>query len=285
MTNTFEINNYSILCSLNERTIYLKITDKIAFLSYEGNIDMKDFRLSLELCDTYKLVCKCFLQEEDHSVCFTLNSGTLKVTFNATVGGYLKINSEIILREKIMSNDSQLTLNFNKLEQQYINSIKLLTDRITHLEKMVENLSNADIVLTDRKTHFHHHGIPWNHKLNISELTLSQNGWEYSRIKEFYNLKYLLIDNVPEFDIMNKIESKTLEHFEKRHHNIHLTGIEKLPNLKKIEFRHCNLNDSFKYLYSYKHNIKEIIFHECAGINQTEITTYCTQNNIKLSLT
>lgn len=131
MSETFNYNNYSIVASLNEQSIYLKINDTVNFLSYEGNIDLKELRVSIDLEGVYKIIVNCFKKESNYSVTNSVNSGILKLVFNALFGGFLKINFEVLLREKLMSNDGQLTLNFNMLEQ-----------HSKHLEQQLEQHKN-----------------------------------------------------------------------------------------------------------------------------------------------
>lgn len=71
--NTIDYQNYTIVSCLNERTIYMKITDRVAFLCYEGNIDEKDLRLSLDLETSYRLLCNCFSQTPEHEINITRN--------------------------------------------------------------------------------------------------------------------------------------------------------------------------------------------------------------------
>ena len=124
MTDCFEIDKFSIVVSLNERTIYVKVTDRVLFLCYEANIEPKELKLSIELNNVFQLMSKCFRKDDGYSISISVNSGTMKIIFNALVEGYLKISFEIILREKVMSNDGQLTLTFNKQEQ-YLRSLLL----------------------------------------------------------------------------------------------------------------------------------------------------------------
>ena len=134
MAETISYKNYSVTISLNERAIYLKIIDTINFLSYEGNIDLKELRIPVDLDAAYKVMLNSFKEEKDYSVCINANSGNLKIIFNALFAGFLKINFEVLLREKLMSNDGQLTLNFNKLEQKQAQAIDSLTKKCADLE-------------------------------------------------------------------------------------------------------------------------------------------------------
>lgn len=281
MSNTYEVNQYSVLCSLNERSIYLKITDKIAFLCYEGNFDLKDFRLTLDLKDIYQVLCNCFTKEEGYAFTFTTNSETMKLSFNAVVGGFLRIASELLLREKIMSNDGQLTMNFNRLEQQYLGAIEGLSYRILQLERMVERLSNADVCMHNSVNSLHF-------KLNMERIILSGNSWNYNRIKEFFNLRYLEINGSSDMSF-SLIENDSVEHLKINNCNaqfISLSGIQKLPNLTTLELVHCgSISNIVAVLSLYPHIIKEINIQRCSSVNQVEINTYCTQKKIKLTYT
>lgn len=99
---SFELGNYSIISSLNERTIYIKVIDKITFMCYENNIDMKDLRLNTDLDCAYQMITNCFNKCPEHIVAVNLISGVMKMIFNVNVGGYLRMNFEILLREIII---------------------------------------------------------------------------------------------------------------------------------------------------------------------------------------
>jgi hypothetical protein len=77
MTDTFSYKNYSITTSLNERSIYLKVIDTINFLSYEGNVDLKELRISIDLDATYKIILNCFKEEAGYASIISINSGVL----------------------------------------------------------------------------------------------------------------------------------------------------------------------------------------------------------------
>ena len=155
MSFTTELSNYSILTSLNERNIYIKCIDQVNFICYESNVDQKELRLQFELANIYNIINNCFKGETGYSVNFNVSSGILKLTFNTLVGGFLKINFEAILREKILSNDGQLTMNFNKIEQKYEALVKKFDKFIEKYEKtqeenlrLIDAVANAEIILS-----------------------------------------------------------------------------------------------------------------------------------------
>ena len=85
MTDSFDFDNYSIVSSLSERTIYIKLIDKTLYMCYESNVDAKELRLSIELNNTYQLITKCFRKEAGYSIVFNVSSGIMKMQFNALV--------------------------------------------------------------------------------------------------------------------------------------------------------------------------------------------------------
>ena len=217
----------------------------------------------------------------------------MKLSFNAVVGGVFRITSELLLREKIMGNDGQLTLNFNRLEQQYLSAIERMNERIQHLEQMVERLSNADVYMyKDGYAYSPSHGLTTHgvrtyYKLNTEILVLSGNSWDYRRINEFFNLKYLEFQSCGDVSL-SAIENRTVAHLKIQSCNSlsSLEGINKLPSITKLELISCgSLSNVVAVLSSYKHKIKEIIINGCRSVNQVEMNTDCTQQKIKLTYT
>jgi hypothetical protein len=276
--------------SLNERTIYIKVIDTITFMCYESNIDSKELRLSIELCDAYKLMSKCFLSAGGYNVNISVNTGIMKLAFAAVVEGYLKINFEIMLREKVMSNDGQLTLNFNRIEQKQSQAIQVLTQKLAQLEGLVDALSYAEICMMQSNYQQQTGQYPtayW--KMNTTEMTLNGNSWEYNKIRSFYKLEKLTFTSCCDISTFKnlKISNKTVKEF-----TLHglsglsaITGLEDFPQLEKITFTSCaSLRDVVAVLNSYKHTIKHITVKSCNAVNNTELMTYCQKNNIKLDL-
>ena len=298
MTHSFEQNNYSITSSLNERTIYIKVIDKVTFMCYDNNIDAKELRLSIDLNDSYQLINKCFSKNNGYNVTFTINSGIMKMNFGALIEGYLKLNFEVILREKVMSNDSQLTMNFHRIEQTQAQAIQMLTQRLEQLEVLVDAVSYAEIYMLKTGFNFnttnHQNGQPYHcHKLwynvNLSEMVLKSGSWDYIKIKLFYKLTKLTLDACP--DISNFKTSNISNKSIKEMHLINVggltsfVGLDGFPELERIYISTCpSLKDIVSVFNSYKHKINYINIKSCAGINNTELMTYCQKNNIKLEL-
>jgi hypothetical protein len=304
MSETFSYKNYSIVASLNERTIYLKIIDTINFLSYEGNVDLKELRVSIDLDGAYKIIINCFKEESNYSVYISVNSGVLKLAFNALIGGFLKMNFEVLLREKLMSNDGQLTLNFNKLEQKQAQAIDMLTKKCTDLEASVNKMKQiidccqifmtniytpqgnwCDLQTTSNTTHLNN--------ISSKEITMQDHGQTiWKNISVFYQLEKFTITNFNAGNNMNNLAKFSNNNLKELILNCcahasftSLEGIQNFPNLEILTITSApGLKDVVTTLKNIKHKIKTLKFQGCSGVNVVELQTYCQVNNVFLAL-
>ena len=300
MSETFSYKNYSIVASLNERSIYLKVIDTVNFLSYEGNVDLKELRVSIDLEGAYKIIINCFKEESNFAVTISVNSGVLKLAFNALIGGFLKMNFEVLLREKLMSNDGQLTLNFNKLEQQQAHAIKSLTEKCNNLEasvnKMQQIINCCQIFMTNIYTpqgnwcDIKSNGQTHLNNISTKEITMTDHGQTiWKNISAFYQLEKMTIhnftsqSNIKDFKntelkelILNCAANPTFTSIE---------GIQNFPNLEILTITNApGLRDVVSILKLRKHNIKTLKFNICQAVNVVELQTYCQVNNVFLAL-
>ena len=118
--DTFENDVYTISTSLNERTIYIKIIDTIQYLNYEGNIELKEFRMPITLQDAYMLVTNCFGGEKEHSVSFSKNTNVLRLDFKARIGGYMNIGFEFMLRESAIGDDARASMRLIEMDRKHM---------------------------------------------------------------------------------------------------------------------------------------------------------------------
>ena len=317
-TESFNNKYYSILLSLNERTIYIKATDNINYLMYETNVDLKELRLLLDLKDVYKIMVKCFsvemnnnnndskimIKDLDYSVNLTINSSVMKMAFSALVGGYLNISFEILLREKLMSNDGQLTVNFNRLEQQQTQAIRALTEKCANLEdsinKMQQIIDCCQIFMTNIYTPQGNwcdiQSNAQTHLNNISakEITMQDHGQTiWKNINVFYQLEKLTITNFNAGNNMTNLSKFSNRKLTELTLNCHahqsftsLEGIQNFPNLEILTITAApGLKDVVKALKENNNNkIKTLKFQTCTGVNVVELQTYCQVNNIFLAI-
>jgi len=135
-TQSYQFNNLYVLCSLNERAIYIKIVDKFTNTCYENNTDPKEIRgLPGTIQDIYKLIIKCF---DEKNVKFSANNGVMTCHFTSCLEGFFTLNFDILLREKILGQDGEVSIQIFGLEQQLRDSqeyVRKLEERIERREK------------------------------------------------------------------------------------------------------------------------------------------------------
>jgi hypothetical protein len=306
MTDAFTIKNYTILTSLQERSIYMKITDMVGFMCYEGSVDQTGLRVSIALADAYVIITNCFAEEPGYSVNISVSTGNMKLKFNAVVGGFLKMEFDVFMKEKIMSNDGQLTMSFNRIEQKQELVIASLTKRCEELEARLETQNSHMGAEMDRLMDIiskfeipiapTHHWTCDSQKQWVANIASSileihntaSSAFSPRSIKLFYKLEKLCFLN---FNISNlsNMSNTTVKEIEIKAHNqaqlISLSGIENFPNLETLTVVHApGLKDVVKTLTDIKHKIKTLKFQTCAGINVVELQTYCQVNGVFLAL-
>jgi hypothetical protein len=203
-----------------------------------------------------------------------------------------------------MSNDGQLTLNFNKLEQKHAQAIDILTKKCSDLEasvnKMKQIIDCCQIFMTNIYSASGHwcdiQSKSQTHLNNISakEITMQDHGQTiWKNINVFYQLEKFTITN---FNAGNNIT--TLTGFSNQNltelvlncvagHTTFasLTGIENFPNLEILTITSApGLKSVVSSLTATKHKIKTLKFQGCTGVNVVELQTYCQVNNIFLAL-
>jgi hypothetical protein len=303
-------------------------------MCYEGNFDSAAFKLPFELRNIYELVNKCFAaidtresdgEEEDseeddededevhHSkqernpesyvVKVKLDNGILQLLFHCVVGGFLNVKFDLRLREKLMSNDAQLSINFQRVEQNQTKALERIdtvasqmtefAKRMKEMERRLEALRHADICFTQPPTS--HAGDIRSFPIDSKKLVISASNGRgneisqesFEKIKYFYQLEELFLNvckwNSPNTAITNatvkKLTIVSSEPFSD------ISFIKNFPELEDLEMRGFAVDTSIvATLRSIKHKIRKLTFNQCGGINQTEMQTYCTQKGITLNL-
>lgn len=305
MSRSFKLgSDKNVSVSLNERTIYIKVNDNVNYTVYESNVELRELRVSLDLEDAYKIIVKCLDgSNSNYKVNTSVNSGTMKITFNAIIEGFLKINFDIILREKIMSNDGQLSMCFNKLEQQQVMAIESLTQKCKTLEdsvnKMQQIIDCCQIFMSNIYTPTGHwcdlqtNNQTQIHNISAKEITMTDHGQTiWKTIAMFYQLEKLTINNFNagnNITNLTKFNSATLQELVLNctaHHTFNsLTGIENFPKLEILTIlNNPGLKDVVKIISETPHKIKTLKFQGCSSINVVELQTYCQVNGIFLAI-
>ena len=312
MSKSFQINaGQSVIVSLNERTIYIKVSDCVNYTVYESNIELKELRLSLDLEDAHKIIVKCLEGSSvDYKVTTSVNTNVMKMSFSARIEGFLKMNFDIILKEKIMSNDGQLTLSMNRIEQKQTIAIEALTKKCADLEETIikqqqnftEQLEFLKGVVDNCQVFASSIYTPQGHwcelesqaqtkLINISTKEMSLDYGQhcvYRNIKSFYQLEKLTINQFTTKGNLTDFKNCILVELILNCGNGTFTSLQGIDGFPKLEIltvtSAAGLKDVVKVLTDVKHNIKTLKFQGCTAINVVELQTYCQVNGIFLAL-
>lgn len=291
---TKTIQNYSVVLSFNERTIYLKLTDQVNFTSYEANLDSKEIRVPIELNDAFQMMRNCFDETENHKTAVSVTAGIMRVAFAALVGGYMKMNLDVLLKEKIMSNDGQLTTTINRMEQKQqanmddmAKKYKELEKKIKKLDEIIDAVSNAHIPFIDTPTDARPGVFV---SINTTEFVFDWNRhMDVGRIKFLYKLEKLTFENykVAGFDTWSNANLRELI-IRGTNSMSSFSGLcTNLPNLESLRIDSApSLPSIVPYLLTQKHKIKKMVFCSCPQItaSQMDLQTYCKERKIELAV-
>jgi hypothetical protein len=293
--STFVHNQYTITTSLNDRAIYIKIINNLSYMCYEGNFDNASFKLPFDIREIYAFTCKCFSdpnsepENNEYSVDMQLDNGTLLLQFEGIVGGFLTVQFDLRLREKLMSNDAQLTINFQRVEQKQQQAFEELVKRMVEMERRLEALGHAEICFTEPPSNSR---CIKSYPIDLKTLTITDesndiNSNSFKKIQHFYQLEELTMNNCQWCEpnkyssnaTVTKLKITNCPSFRD------ISFIQNFPSLVELSMSGTPMDGSIvTTLRSIKHKIKKLTFKNCQGINQTEMQTYCTQTGITLSL-
>ncbi len=279
-TNSYQFNNLSVVSSLNNRAIYIKVIDKHAYTCYESNIDKQEFKLNCELSQIYHLIGKCFAEE---TVEFSVDNGFMKCSFTTCLEGFYTIHFSVLLREKILGKDGELSIQLVELQEQ-------ISELSSELDKQTTELSSQ------------------NQKL---ETQLKQKESEIEDMKMRHNITMLMLRNahigrdVIEDDVTKlTIEGDViiacryvslihgLEHLIISDYRVHNILKYCLFELKIIQINHSSnnvFNESELMHLSNKNKLETIIISNCNSIgvghftNLLEARTTDTLKTIQLT--
>ena len=286
----YTTNTHTIAVSLNERTIYLKLTDKVNYMTYEANLDNKELRLTIELADAYKLMCNCFAGVAGHNIICSVNAGIMRVVLSALVGGYLNMKFDVILKEKIMSNDGQLTTTINRLEQKQqanmediMKNMQDIEKRISEMNAITEALSNAYIYMGGT--------TPTLYPSNFVSIN-STNIWfrfdqdmVTERIKILYKLETIKFHYYREPDLKKwsniTVRDIIIEcHSEATFKSLY--GLDNCPKLESLTVINAPQLEPKAFIEN-NYKVKKLNFKGCPLITSSlELREYCTTNDIVL---
>jgi hypothetical protein len=308
---TYTHGHYTVLLSQNDQTIYIKLTDTVNFMCYEGNLESSDFPKNYSLTENFTILQKCFEALNDYRVTLSTMTGNMKLQVKALVGGFVRVDFAIFVKEKILSNDGQLTLNFNRMEQKQDHAVQNLVKRCEALDNRCKTLETA---LAKQSEEFFRvidrldvlmfapcpHRISCQSQFPIAMPKISceelfiQNAHQFGQMRLenlsiFYKLKKLKVHNFVSITNLSLLSNETVTELELNCASNgsfnSLEGFKNFPNLTTLTVITAPaLTNVVQSLKSAPHKIKTLKFQGCAAINVVELQTYCQENKIFVAL-
>lgn len=303
MTSAMTYESFSIICTLSERTIYLKLVETISFMCYEGTLEHQAFRVSIDLPAIHRIMLMAFASEKGSKVEIGIQNANMKLHFESIIGGFLNIHFDVILREKVIANDGQLTFSFTRMEEQQKKQAERIAHLEQHCERMFEVFDHCYIMICSKTldgtgatnqllgSEFVKIGIE-NLELGPSSLVghYPQRFWSQfmpEQIEKLYKLKTVKIENTNMgTEKLSKMSHPNVTTFTLLAcaNGFTIENMPQFPALKILELRSCTLSGGFdpaKLIKKYP-ALKNLSITSCTGINQTEIMTFCTSRKIIL---
>jgi hypothetical protein len=308
------INHYTILTSFSNRTIYMKLTDTIGFINYETYLDNSDFHLSLPLESVYQLITNCFAEDAGYSANITISGKTMTLRFRAQINGFIMYDFPVHIKEKMITTEGQLTLNFNRMEERQTQLERMVqrwtTDAVASVDKRCndaitsvdrqcnDTIASVDNTLSSLQSRVSKlETIVANAELNIrlnsafvslgaTSLTIpADNYLKLDKLMYLYNLQRLSFAPITLTDLSGckhphikelYIDGGNTTHFRS------LLGIANMPSIEHISIVNAPGITSVSECLPSTHKIKSMCIKGCPGVNIEGLSIYCRINHIAL---
>ena len=310
----FVINHYTILTSFSNRTIYMKLTDTIGFINYETYLDNSDFHLSLPLESVYQLMTNCFAEDAGYSVDITISGKTMTLRFRAQINGFIMYDFPVHIKEKMITTEGQLTLNFNRMEERQTQLERMVQKWTTDAAASVDRQCNDAIASVDKRCNdatssndnllsslqsrvSKLESIIVNAELNIrlnsafvslgtTSLTITADNYlKLDKLMYLYNLQRLSFAPITLTDLSGckhphikelHLDGGNTTHFRS------LFGIANMPSIEHISIINAPGITSVSESLPSTHKIKSMCVKGCPGLNIEGLSIYCRVNHIAL---
>ena len=313
-TEAFIIKHYTILTSFSNRTIYMKFTDTIGFINYETYLDNSDFHLSLPLESVYQLMTNCFAEDAGYSVDITISGKTMTLRFRAQINGFIMYDFPVHIKEKMITTEGQLTLNFNRMEERQTQLERMVqkwtTDAVASVDKRCNDaiasidrqcndaIASVDNLLSSLQSRVSKlESIVVNAELNIrlnsafvslgtTSLTIpADNYLKLDKLMYLYNLQRLSFAPITLTDLSGCKHPHIKELYLDGGNTTHfrsLFGIANMPSIEHISIINAPGITSVSESLPSTHKIKSMCVKGCPGLNIEGLSIYCRVNRIAL---
>jgi len=292
----------------------MKLTDTIGFINYETYLDNSDFHLSLPLESVYQLMTNCFAEDAGYSVDITISGKTMTLRFRAQINGFIMYDFPVHIKEKMITTEGQLTLNFNRIEERQTQLERMVQKWTTDAVASVDRRCNDTMVSVDRRCNDATSSIDnllsslqsrvsklesiiVNAELNIrlnsafvslgtTSLTIpADNYLKLDKLMYLYNLQRLSFAPITLTDLSGckhphikelHLDGGNTTHFRS------LFGIANMPSIEHISIINAPGITSVSESLPSTHKIKSMCVKGCPGLNIEGLSIYCRVNRIAL---
>jgi len=292
----------------------MKFTDTIGFINYETYLDNSDFHLSLPLESVYQLMTNCFAEDAGYSVDITISGKTMTLRFRAQINGFIMYDFPVHIKEKMITTEGQLTLNFNRMEERQTQLERMVqkwtTDAVASVDKRCNDaiasidrqcndaIASVDNLLSSLQSRVSKlESIVVNAELNIrlnsafvslgtTSLTIpADNYLKLDKLMYLYNLQRLSFAPITLTDLSGCKHPHIKELYLDGGNTTHfrsLFGIANMPSIEHISIINAPGITSVSESLPSTHKIKSICVKGCPGLNIEGLSIYCRVNHIAL---
>jgi len=292
----------------------MKFTDTIGFINYETYLDNSDFHLSLPLESVYQLMTNCFAEDAGYSVDITISGKTMTLRFRAQINGFIMYDFPVHIKEKMITTEGQLTLNFNRMEERQTQLERMVqkwtTDAVASVDKRCNDaiasidrqcndaIASVDNLLSSLQSRVSKlESIVVNAELNIrlnsafvslgtTSLTIpADNYLKLDKLMYLYNLQRLSFAPITLTDLSGCKHPHIKELYLDGGNTTHfrsLFGIANMPSIEHISIINAPGITSVSESLPSTHKIKSMCVKGCPGLNIEGLSIYCRVNRIAL---
>ena len=281
----------------------MKLTDTIGFINYETYLDNSDFHLSLPLESVYQLMTNCFAEDAGYSVDITISGKTMTLRFRAQINGFIMYDFPVHIKEKMITTEGQLTLNFNRIEERQTQLERMVqkwtTDAVASVDKRCNDaITSVDNLLSSLQSRVSKlESIVVNAELNIrlnsafvslgtTSLTITADNYlKLDKLMYLYNLQRLSFAPITLTDLSGCKHPHIKELYLDGGNTTHfrsLFGIANMPSIEHISIINAPGITSVSESLPSTHKIKSMCVKGCPGLNIEGLSIYCRVNRIAL---
>jgi hypothetical protein len=146
-SNIFQYRGYSVALCFGEGHIRLGFSEILSDAHYVAVMQQKDFRVQYDLQGIYKVMLATFSENDfNYGVDISILSGFMKLHFHALVSGFLNVQFEVMLKEKVIVTEASQSSRIQKAIRDFDENNLTKESLLKQLAEKV--FSNAQHIMT-----------------------------------------------------------------------------------------------------------------------------------------